>query len=205
MAAQIPIKDNQEANHKALMMVRQDKEREAGDGHDGTWVAHPGLVSLANEVFDEMMPTPNQITKQMPDYNPTAADLLAIPEGSRTEAGLRHSINVSLGYLEAWLRGTGCVPLYNLMEDAATAEISRSQMWQWCRHEAELDDGRKVTPTLIDQIIHEEAERWEQEVAHTYQNRLELASELLKEMTHAEEMPDFLTLRAYDKIVEEGK
>jgi len=202
MAAQIPIKGNEQANHKALMAVRQDKEREVNDGHDGTWVAHPGLVPLAKEVFDEMMKTPNQVNKLLPDYNPTAKDLLEIPTGVRTEAGLRHSINVTLGYMESWLRGTGCVPLYNLMEDAATAEISRAQLWQWVRHGAQLEDGTKVNSALIDKVIAEEVERWQAEMPHA--NRFGTASDLIMELTYADEMPEFLTLRAYDTIVDEG-
>jgi malate synthase len=133
MAAQIPIRNDAEANAQAMEKVRADKLREAGDGHDGTWVAHPGLVALAKEVFDRQMPGPHQIARQRQDVIVTAADLLKVPEGTITEAGLRQNINVGIGYLEAWLRGTGCVPLYNLMEDAATAEISRAQIWQWIR------------------------------------------------------------------------
>ena len=122
--------------------VRADKSREAGDGHDGTWVAHPGLVGIAKEIFDREMPQPNQIARKRQDVHVAAADLLAVPTGTITEAGLRQNLNVGIGYIEAWLRGTGCVPLYNLMEDAATAEISRAQVWQWIRHGAQLEDGR---------------------------------------------------------------
>ena len=131
--------------------VRADKEREAGDGHDGTWVAHPGLVPLAKEVFDRLMPTPNQLHKQRPDVHTTAADLLQFePQGPITEAGLRINIEVALCYLGAWLAGTGCVPIHNLMEDAATAEISRSQVWQWIHSpHGVLDDGRKVTLDMV--------------------------------------------------------
>ena len=131
MSAYIPVKTDPVANEKAIAQVRADKEREAGDGHDGTWVAHPGLVPVAMEIFDRLMPQPNQIAKQLPDYHATAADLLKIPDGQITEAGLKQNVAVGLGYLEAWLRGIGCVPLFNLMEDAATAEISRAQLWQW--------------------------------------------------------------------------
>ncbi len=151
MAAQIPIKSDPEANAIAMAKVRADKEREAGDGHDGTWVAHPGLVPLAKEVFDRLMPTPNQLHKLRPDVHTTAADLLQFePQGPITEAGVRLNIEVALCYLGAWLAGTGCVPIHNLMEDAATAEISRSQVWQWIHSpQGVLDDGRKVTLDLV--------------------------------------------------------
>lgn len=155
MAAQIPIKSDPEANAVALAKVRADKEREAGDGHDGTWVAHPGLVPLAMEVFDRLMPTPNQLHKKRDDVQSSAADLLKFePEGPITEAGLRANIEVAIAYLGAWLAGTGCVPIHNLMEDAATAEISRSQVWQWI-HSAHgvLDDGRKVTVEMVRAMI----------------------------------------------------
>lgn len=151
MAAQIPIKSDPDANAVAMTKVRADKEREAGDGHDGTWVAHPGLVPLAKEVFDRLMPTPNQLHKLRPDVHTTAADLLRFePQGPITEAGVRINIEVALCYLGAWLAGTGCVPIHNLMEDAATAEISRSQVWQWIHSpHGVLDDGRKVTLDMV--------------------------------------------------------
>ena len=126
--------------------MRADKEREAGNGHDGTWVAHPDLVPVAMEVFDRLMPGPNQLDKKRDDVHVTPADLLEVHEGKRTEAGLRENIRVGVQYIEAWLRGRGAVPLYNLMEDAATAEISRAQIWQWLHLKAKLDDGREVTP-----------------------------------------------------------
>src|ERR1700689_4941879 len=153
MSAFIPIKNDPEANERALAQVRADKEREATDGHDGTWVAHPGLVPVAKEVFDRLMPQPNQINKQLTDYHCTATDLLQVPEGNITEAGLKQNVAVGLGYLEAWLRGIGCVPLFNLMEDAATAEISRAQLWQWVHHGAKLEDGRAVTAELVEKAI----------------------------------------------------
>ncbi len=145
MAAQIPIRNDPAANEAAMEKVRADKLREAGDGHDGTWVAHPGLVPIAKEIFDKQMPEVNQIARKRQDVHMTADDLLKVPEGTITEAGLRQNLNVGIGYLEAWLRGIGCVPLYNLMEDAATSEISRAQLWQWIRHGAKLlgrSDGR---------------------------------------------------------------
>ncbi|MEE8123791.1 MAG: malate synthase A, partial [Alphaproteobacteria bacterium] len=141
MAAQIPIRGDAAANAEAMAKVRADKEREVGDGHDGTWVAHPGLVAVAKEVFDAHMEGPNQIENRRADVSVTAADLVEVPKGEITEAGLRQNLNVGILYIEAWLRGAGCVPLYNLMEDAATAEISRAQVWQWLRHGARLDDG----------------------------------------------------------------
>src|ERR1700728_552945 len=150
MSAYIPIKTDPVANEKAIAQVQADKEREAGDGHDGTWVAHPGLVPVAMEIFDRLMPQPNQISKQLPDYNATAKDLLEIPGGQITEAGLKQNVAVGLGYLEAWLRGIGCVPLFNLMEDAATAEISRAQLWQWIHNRAKLSDGRVVDAPMVE-------------------------------------------------------
>ena len=141
MAAQIPIKNDAAANEAAMDRVRADKKREAGDGHDGTWVAHPGLVAIAKAEFDAVMKGANQIARKRQDVHVSAADLIAVPEGTRTEAGLRQNVAVGIGYVEAWLRGTGCVPLFNLMEDAATAEISRAQVWQWVRHGQTLQDA----------------------------------------------------------------
>jgi len=204
MAAQIPIKGDEAANQHALSLVRQDKEREVHDGHDGTWVAHPGLVPIAMEIFNAHMPAPNQVSKLLSDFHASASDLTAIPQGTRTEKGLRHNVNVNLGYMEAWLRGTGCVPLYNLMEDAATAEISRSQLWQWIHHEAKLVDGRKIDMPLVDQIIEEETNKWIEQFGKMA-NRVNLAARLLSKLNHEETMSDFLTIAAYDKLVSEGK
>src|SRR5436190_573620 len=158
MAAQIPIKNDPAANEAALEKVRADKLREVTDGCDGTWVAHPGLVPIAKAVFDEHMPRPNQYEKQRPDVIVDAQDLLDFrPEGPITEAGLRNNISVGIQYLGAWLAGNGCVPVFNLMEDAATAEISRSQIWQWMRStKGELQDGRKVTQELFRRLLAEE-------------------------------------------------
>src|SRR6202012_3949013 len=156
MAAQIPNRRDPQANEAALARVRADKEREAGDGHDGTWVAHPGLVPIAREVFDRLMPPANQIDRNRTDVSVSPADLVQMPEGTKTEAGLRQNIAVGIGYIEAWLRGIGCVPLFNLMEDAATAEISRAQVWQWRRHGSTLDDGRKVDSALIRSTLEDE-------------------------------------------------
>ena len=164
MAAQIPIKDDDAANEEAFAKVRADKRREAGDGHDGTWVAHPGLVQVAREEFDEVMKTPNQIDRQRDDVQVTAADLLKVPEGKVTEEGLRMNIRVGVQYMEAWLGGNGCVPLYNLMEDAATAEISRAQVWQWLHNKTPLEDGRTISVELFRQTFAEEMDRIRREV-----------------------------------------
>ena len=187
MAAQVPIKNDPAANEQALEKVRQDKLREVKAGHDGTWVAHPGLVPIAKEIFDAGMKGPNQISKIPEGVSVTAKDLLAVPDGDITEAGLRWNIDVGLQYLEAWLRGTGCVPIYNLMEDAATAEICRAQVWQWAKHAAKLDDGRTVTPELVRKAIEE-------------QSKSGAAAGLFKKMTTGAEFPEFLTLLAYDCI-----
>ena len=151
MAAQIPVKNDPKANEEAFAKVRADKEREAHDGHDGTWVAHPGMVQLALDAFNAVMPQPNQIDKKREDVQVTAADLLDFgPSEPITEQGLRTNVSVGVQYLEAWLRGSGAVPIFNLMEDAATAEISRAQVWQWIRHpRGVLSDGRKVTKELF--------------------------------------------------------
>ncbi|CAF1454498.1 unnamed protein product [Adineta ricciae] len=203
MAAQIPIKSNAEENTKALQAVREDKVREANEGHDGTWVAHPGLVGIAIEAFAATLNgKPNQVDRLRPDVNPSAASLIEIPLGSRTEAGLRHNINVTLGYLEAWLRGTGCVPLYNLMEDAATAEISRSQIWQWVHHNAQLDDGRTVDLNMVENVINEEKAKWITKLQS--HNRLDDATNLLFKFVSDKNLKDFLTLDAYKKLVQEG-
>src|ERR1700693_1579696 len=157
MAAQIPIKNDPKANEEALARVRADKKREVNDGHDGTWVAHPGLVAIAMEEFDAVMKGPNQIYRKREDVHVTAADLLKVPEGTITEAGLRNNISVSVQYLESWLRGSGCVPINNLMEDAATTEISRSQIWEWIHHpKGILEDGRKVTVALFQELAKDE-------------------------------------------------
>jgi malate synthase len=203
MAAQIPIKNDQEANDKAIEKVRADKQREASDGHDGTWVAHPGLISTAKEIFDELMPGPNQIENKREDVNVTARDLLAVPEGSITEEGLRVNIDVSIQYMEAWLNGNGCVPIYNLMEDAATAEISRAQIWQWIHNsKGVLSDGRKVTRELYFPIVKEELEKIREMVGEDkYANgKYELAAELINQLSTSDEFGEFLTLVAYEKI-----
>lgn len=203
MAAQIPIKRDAELNEQAMQKVRADKQREADDGHDGTWVAHPGLVPIAKEIFDAKLgERKNQLDRLREDVQVTAEQLVAVPEGKRTEAGLRVNVNVGLLYLEAWLGGAGCVPLYDLMEDAATAEISRAQLWQWIRHGAALDDGRKVDPELFREIVSEElvaireqlgAERFEA-------GRFEQARALFEQLCLEETLRPFLTLPAYELL-----
>jgi malate synthase len=203
MAAQIPIKNDQEANDKAIEKVRADKQREASDGHDGTWVAHPGLISTAKEIFDELMPGPNQIENKREDVNVTAKDLLAVPEGNITEEGLRVNIDVSIQYMEAWLNGNGCVPIYNLMEDAATAEISRAQIWQWIHNsKGVLSDGRKVTKELYFPIVNEELQKIRGKVGEDKfaNGKYELAAELINQLSTSDEFGEFLTLVAYEKI-----
>ena len=205
MSAFIPIKSDPVANEKAIAQVQADKEREASDGHDGTWVAHPGLVPVALEIFDRLMPQPNQISKQQPDYNPTAEDLLKVPEGQITEAGLKQNVAVGLGYVEAWLRGIGCVPLFNLMEDAATAEISRAQLWQWVHHKAKLADGRLVTIDLVESIIENELAQQRKLVDAAHYGAYEKAADLMRDLIRAPRFIDFLTLPAYERILEEEK
>ena len=190
MAAQIPIKDDPEANAAAMEKVRLDKLREVREGHDGTWVAHPALVAIARQVFDDGMPRPNQLDRLRDDVTAAAAVLLAAPAGTRTDAGLRHNIRVGIRYLEAWLGGQGAVPIYNLMEDAATAEISRTQIWQWIKHRATLDDGRTVTRALVQQVIAEESA-----------GHLPAARALFETVATSDELEDFLTLPAYEMLV----
>ncbi|HKP28689.1 MAG TPA: malate synthase A [Gemmatimonadales bacterium] len=202
MAAQIPIKNDVQANEQALARVRADKAREAGDGHDGTWVAHPGLVPIARAEFESRMRGPNQLGVLRGDVQVTAAELLAVPEGTRTEAGLRHNIRVGIHYLESWIRGTGCVPLYHLMEDAATAEISRTQIWQWLRHVALLDDGRPVTPGLVRRAIDEQLRVIANEVgeARFDDGRYDEAATLFRSLTLDADCAEFLTIPAYELL-----
>jgi len=200
MAAQIPVKDDPVANEEAFAKVQADKEREANDGHDGTWVAHPGMVGLAKEVFDEIMPQPNQIDRQRPDVNPTAAELLERPEGTITEAGLRNNISVGVQYLGAWLAGRGAVPIYNLMEDTATAEISRSQVWQWIHHpKGVLNDGTKVTEELFRELLAEELQRIKEIVGEERYKTDEYgrAAALFDQISTDENFVEFLTLPGY--------
>ena len=203
MSAFIPIKADPIANEKAIAEVRADKEREASDGHDGTWVAHPGLVPVALEVFDRLMPQSNQISKQLPDYHPTAKDLLTIPDGQITEAGVRQNVAVGIGYLEAWLRGIGCVPLFNLMEDAATAEISRAQLWQWLHHEAKLADGRSVDTDMVETMIGSVLEEQRKVVDASRYLAFEKAADLMRSLIRSGTFEAFLTVPAYDQILKQ--
>jgi malate synthase len=199
MAAQIPIKNDPAANEAAIEKVRQDKLREVTDGCDGTWVAHPGLVPVAKQVFDQHMSQPNQYHRQRPDVNVSAKQLLDFqPERPITEAGLRNNISVGIQYVGAWLAGNGCVPVYNLMEDAATAEISRSQIWQWIRSpKGVLEDGRKVTGELFQRLLGEELTKVKNAGA---EGKLDEAARLFERITSDDHYVEFLTLPAYDLI-----
>ncbi len=203
MSAFIPIKSDPEANERALAQVRADKEREATDGHDGTWVAHPALVPIAREVFDRLMPGPNQIGRTFDDYIATADDLLQVPHGPITEAGLRQNVAVGLGYVEAWLRGIGCVPLFHLMEDAATAEISRAQLWQWVHHHATLDDGRLVTAALVEAAIVDELAKAKVTVHAARYTAYERAADLMRSLIASDRFANFLTEPAYAEVLRE--
>jgi malate synthase len=194
MAAQIPIKSDPAANERALEKVRQDKLREVRAGHDGTWVAHPGLVPIAKDIFDEHMPGPNQIQVKREDVRVTREELLRPHTGEITADGLRVNVDVGIQYLEAWLNGNGCVPIYNLMEDAATAEISRSQVWQWVRHGVKLADGRAVTPELVRETIATEV----REKPGTANKKV--AAGLFESMMTRADFQEFLTTAAYEHI-----
>ena len=202
MAAQIPIKNDESANAIALENVRKDKEREVKNGHDGTWVAHPALVSIAMSEFDKHMPGANQLHITRDDINITEKDLVEIPKGTVTEAGIRKNINVGILYTEAWLRGHGAVALYNLMEDAATAEISRTQVWQWLKNEVKLEDGRKFTTDLYEELFDDEVEKITTEVGEDIINntKFKLAFELFDKLVSSEKFEEFLTLSAYRYI-----
>ena len=204
MAAQIPVKNDGKANAEAFAKVKADKEREATYGHDGTWVAHPGLVPVAKEAFDRLMPAPNQIaTKKRDDVRVTAADLLKFePEQPITEKGLRLNINVAIQYIGAWLAGQGAVPIYNLMEDAATAEISRSQVWQWMRSpKGKLDDGRKVTKEMVAAMIPEELQKIRDLLGAAFaQGKYDDAAKIFADLVDNDTFVEFLTLPAYERI-----
>ncbi|RJS22460.1 malate synthase A [Corallococcus sp. H22C18031201] len=202
MAAFIPIKGDAAANDAVMEKVRVDKQREVKNGHDGTWVAHPGLVSLARDIFDANMKGPHQLDNARADVRVTEAELLKVPSGTRTEDGLRHNIRVGIQYMAAWLGGLGCVPLYNLMEDAATAEISRAQVWQWIHHGATLEDGRKVTPALFRDLLAQEMARIEKEGAKERYGaaHLERARVLFERLSTTDTFEDFLTLPAYEAL-----
>jgi len=203
MAAQIPIRDDEEANREALERVRADKEREAGDGHDGTWVAHPGLIDLARDIFDRHLDGRNQLKRLREDVTVSAEDLVAPCEGSITEAGVRGNIDVAIRYMAAWLSGQGCVPINHLMEDAATAEIARAQIWQWIRHPAgQLDDGRAIDHALIENFHGEALRSIREDIGEDAfeKGRYEEAGRLLADVTQRDEFVEFLTLPAYELI-----
>jgi malate synthase len=201
MAAQIPIRNDAEANAEALERVRLDKLREVNAGHDGTWVAHPGLVPVAKAVFDEYMPGPNQINAPAESKSRiTAANLVEIPTGKITAAGFHRNIDVALQYIESWLRGQGCVPIYNLMEDAATAEICRAQLWQWVRYAAQLEDGRTITTELLHHELSAVREETRKRMGRAYSSsKFDRAAELLLEWTSGN-FEEFLTTRAYAEL-----
>jgi malate synthase len=202
MAAQIPVKNNPEANAAAFAKVKADKEREAGDGHDGTWVAHPDLVPVAMEVFDRLMPQANQLGKLREDVQVGRENLLEVHQGTRTEEGFRENIRVGVQYLEAWLRGRGAVPIYNMMEDAATAEISRAQIWQFVQYGVALEGGAKVDADLFKRCLPEEMARVKSELgAEAYdKGRFPEAIELFSKLSLAPEFEEFLTVPAYGKL-----
>jgi malate synthase len=199
MAAQIPIKNDSAANDAALEKVRLDKLREVKAGHDGTWVAHPGLVPIAKGIFDEYMKTPNQLAVKREDVHISAADLLRVPEGQITEPGLKLNVDVGIQYIESWLGGNGCVPIYNLMEDAATAEISRVQVWQWRHHGVKLSDGRLVTPELIRATVSAQLDHIRNLIgaARYDRGRFPEAARLFEQLVFDEPSKEFLTLEAY--------
>jgi malate synthase len=200
MAAQIPNKDDPAANEIAMQKVRADKEREATDGHDGTWVGHPGLVPIAIDIFNAHMKTPNQINRLRDDVHVTAADLIKLPQGTITSTGLKSNVAVGLRYVESWLRGQGCVPLYGLMEDAATAEISRTQIWQWIRYpRGKLEDGQKITSKLFRELLNAELTELKGQLGKNYESRkFEEAAQLLDRMATSPTLAPFLTSEAYE-------
>ena len=202
MSAFIPVKDDEAKNQAAYAAVKADKEREATLGHDGTWVAHPGLVGVAMEVFDRLMPGPNQLSK-MPEGTASAEDLTTPSEGPKSAAGLAMNVNVAIGYIAAWLRGQGAVPLHNMMEDAATAEISRAQLWQWRTHGVSLDDGTKVTGALINGEIQTQLGVWKQAVGDNFfeAGKYKEAATILSDLVMARDLPDFLTTPCYRKFM----
>lgn len=202
MSAFIPVKNDEAANDKAFAAVKADKEREAGNGHDGTWVAHPGLIPVAMEVFDRLMPGPNQRDNKRADVNVTAADLVNLPKGTVTEAGVRNNLSVAIQYTAHWLNGQGCVPLYNLMEDAATAEISRSQLWQWLHHGAQLDNGKPILEESLASWADQEMDKLRSEIGEAAYNAVphEKAKKLVLKMIFDNDYVEFLTLPAYEAL-----
>ncbi len=200
MAAQIPIRGDEEANAIAMEKVRVDKEREATNGHDGTWVAHPGLEPLSRAEFDKVLVGPNQINRKLADFKVNADDLIAPSDGTITEAGVRKNIRVAAQYLSAWLSGNGCVPIDNLMEDAATAEIGRTQLWQWVKQGAQLDDGRQITQDWLDAVFGEVKELLVSSAPESAKQAISEAMALLQQMTSNPELDEFLTLPAYEQL-----
>jgi malate synthase len=207
MAAVIPSRKDPEASKRAIEAVRADKQREAGDGFDGTWVAHPDVVEVAMEEFDKVLgDRPNQIDRRRDDVHVTAAELLDVAStpGAKTEAGLRNDVNVGIQYISSWLRGNGAAAIYGLMEDAATAEIARSQVWQWIRHGVTLDDGQQVTPELVRRLEDEELERIRGEIGDDAwfetEGRPRESRELFEQVALSEEFVEFLTLPAYERL-----
>ena len=202
MAAQIPIRNDSAANDAAMQKVVADKTREANAGHDGTWIAHPGLADIARAAFDAVMTGLNQVSRPLSMTKITADDLLQVPTGKITEAGLRHNIRVGVQYLEAWLRGNGCVPLYNLMEDAATAEISRAQIWQWLHHGCHTDDGQAITAARFERLLADELARIHREVglARLASGVFPTATRLFAQMAQSDYFDEFLTLPAYEYL-----
>jgi malate synthase len=202
MAAQIPIRDDPQANELAMARVRADKLREARAGHDGTWIAHPGLASIAREAFDAVMHGPNQLGVLREDVQVSERDLLTVPEGPITEDGLRNCIRVGVQYLESWLRGNGCVPLYHLMEDAATAEICRAQLWQALHYGARTQEGTPVSLERFDRLMMSELDRIHEEVgaARLTGGVFPTAARLFEQMTKSETFDEFLTLPAYELL-----
>lgn len=203
MAAQIPVKDNPAANDKAMEGVRADKLREVRAGHDGTWVAHPALAAIASEVFNKHMPTPNQLFVRREDVNIGANDLLNtnVP-GKITEDGIRKNLNIGLSYMEGWLRGVGCVPINYLMEDAATAEVSRSQLWQWSRHNASTAEGKKIDKAYALRLLQEQADSLA--TSGPRGNKFQLAARYFATQVTGEEYAEFLTSLLYNEISSAG-
>ena len=202
MAAQIPIRNDLAANNSAMTKVAADKAREANAGHDGTWIAHPGLADIARAAFDAVMTGPNQLKRPLPEDKISADDLLHVPTGAITEAGLRHNIRVGVQYLESWLRGNGCVPLYNLMEDAATAEISRAQVWQWMHHGCRTEDGKVITIHRFERLLAEELLRIHGEIGleRVAAGVFPTAARLFSQMAQSDYFDEFLTLPAYEYL-----
>jgi malate synthase len=207
MAAQIPVKDDDEKNNTAFDKVKKDKEREVKNGHDGTWVAHPGLVPTALEVFSTSISGENQLDVSLDNINITQKDLLEVHKGEKTEDGMRECIRVGIQYIAAWLGGRGAVPLYNLMEDAATAEISRAQIWQWLKHSTSLSDGRTVTVELFKSILDDEIKGLKEIIGENQwkDGKYEKAIELFEKMSISPDCKEFLTLSAYEEIISLNK